>query len=234
MFHLLFSDGGCFQDGRNGPGLAPADGVVHGTQGVEMADGADIVGDKGKLVLVDQVLEAIGQKVPHGIGLGTGIGLFQLAEGVVTSRTAQRVGSQGAARQGLLAPAIQACSQIFHDMPLTAHATSTGIAAGDDLAKDGQVRGDVKVALGPVHTHAKTGDHFIKYQQGPVLAAEELHPLVEILVQGSGTAFRPDRLDKDSGCPAPEPVEPEDCLQVIEIIGEKFPGLGEGESGNAG
>lgn len=64
------------------------------------------------------------------------------------------------------------------------------IAAADDLAEDGQVRGDAKVALGAAGTDKEGGDHLVKYQQCTIFVAETAHAFVKVLIQGAG-AFQP-------------------------------------------
>ena len=127
----------------------------------------------------------------------------------------------------------QTCGHELGVLPFAAHAAGGGIAAGHDLAEDGQIRDHVEVALGAGKGHAEAGDYLVEDHQRAVLVAQGPDALVIFVADGPGAALGAYRLHDDRCRAAAELVAPEHPLQHIQVVGPHLVGGGVGALGDA-
>ena len=89
---------------------------------------------------------------------------------------------------------------------LAAHAAGAGVAAGHDLAEDGEVGHDVEIRLRAAERHAETRDDLVEDQQRTVLIAERADALVIVPRDRARAALGADRLEDDRRRAAREAV----------------------------
>ena len=136
-----------------------------------MHDRALIVGDEGQAVAVEQDLEPVAQAVAHPARDLAGVGALDLLNGRVAGEAGERVRGQRAADVGtVLARGETGCHQLGIFL-LAAHAAGAGIAAGHDLAEDGEIGHDVEIRLRAAERHAETGDNLVEDQTGSRMTA---------------------------------------------------------------
>ena len=134
----------------------------------------------------------------------------------------------------MLLPALDPGGEVFHVLLLPADAPGAGIAAGHDLAEDGEVGVDAEVALGSRRPQPEGGNHLVEDEQGAVLAAEPFHLAVEFKVERASAAFGADRLHEHRGGAPAQLVPAQLPLQVVEVVGEKLLGVFKNVPGDAG
>ena len=207
---------------------------VQDARGVQVHDGAEVVGDVRQVVLADEGFEAGAQPVAGGARLRGGVLPVHFDEGVVAGRAGQGVGREGAAGQGALPRGGESARERGHDFFASADPACAGVAAGDALAEDGQVGGDAVVALGAGHAEPEAGDDLVEDQQGAEFVAEFAHGGVEAEGGGVGAGFGADRFEQDRGGAAGLGVRGEPLAQRVEVAGGALAGGGQGVGGDAG
>ena len=111
-----------------------------------MHDGTLIVGHERQAVGLEQGLEAVAQTVAHPARDLAGVRPLDLLDGRIARQAGQRICRQRAAD---ICPVLSGGKSGRHELRvflLAADAAGRGIAAADDLAEDGQIRHDVKIA----------------------------------------------------------------------------------------
>ena len=203
---------------------------------MQVADGADVVADEGKVVFGDGLIDALDELVSSLTGDLAGVSLLDLADGGVAGEGGDGGGCHGAAAHGLLdllARRVEARAEVFHDVSVAGNAACARVTAGDDLTEDGEVGVDAVVALGTGHADAEAGDDFVTDEERAVLAAEGLDAFDELFGDGTGGGLGADGLDVDRSGAAVELVEPEFLLEVLKVAGEEFLGMFEDEGRDA-
>ena len=80
-------------------------------------------------------------------------------------------------------------AQVGHAVRVAAYAAGAGVASGDDLPEDRQVRVHAEVALGAAEPDAEAGDHLVKNEKGPVLPGQPGRAPDELPADGPGAAL---------------------------------------------
>ena len=184
MLHFSLPLAGLFENRGNLPQLAPVDAEVHGADTVQVADGALVKYDERKIVPFNRLLQTLGQTIAHAAGLLAGVPLLDFADGRVAGAAGNGGRGHGAAAEGfgnLLPALVETGAQVLHAVPVPADSARSGVAAGNDLAKNREVGVDAEEALGPVDADAEAGNDFIEDEQSPVLVGQALAALNEFL-----------------------------------------------------
>ena len=129
------------------------------------------------------MVKTLGDSVAHYAGLIAGVLPVDFLKSEVARAAGDGSCSHCSAAESFLnlLRSVKTCAHIFHVFSLAAESACSGVAAGDDLAENGQVGFNSEVALCAGHADSESGNNLVENEKCAVLAAESFNALVEFL-----------------------------------------------------
>jgi len=153
---------------------------------------------------------------------------FNLLDGVVSGRAAQRVGRQRPADIYPRLARLEPGRQGGHHIPPSAEPPGRRVSAGHTFTEYSQIGFYIEISLGTAQDDPEARYHFVKNQQGPELVTQCAHLAVVVRHHGPGRALRPQGFDDDGRRTAAVGILCHKGPQTagpVDVVGIHFPGI---------